>query len=67
MPGERHPSRHDVETASELPEPAFLSDFKRALFASPDAVDRQDLMHLDFRTDVNVPIWAFGMDTTVLI
>ncbi|KIW27411.1 uncharacterized protein PV07_07149 [Cladophialophora immunda] len=49
LPGERNPSRHDVEAATELPEPTILSDFKRSLLATVDASDAQDLMHLDLK------------------
>lgn len=52
-PGDRNPSRHDVEVATELLEPAFLSDFKKALLAHPDAEDTRDLMHLDLKNCVS--------------
>ncbi|KAK5704472.1 hypothetical protein LTR17_021854 [Elasticomyces elasticus] len=48
-PGEREPSHRDVEAASEVPESAWLSDFKVCLMASEDAQDVEDLMHLDLR------------------
>lgn len=48
-PGEREPSHGDVEAASQVPESAWLSDFKACLMASEDAADVEDLMHLDLR------------------
>lgn len=48
-PGEREPSRHDVEVANELPEPAFLSEFKKCLLSSPEALYNENLMHLDLQ------------------
>lgn len=48
-PGEREPSRHDVEAANHLPEPAFFTEFKRHLVSSPEALNNEDLMHLDLR------------------
>jgi hypothetical protein len=53
LPGERNPSRHDVEVATELPEPTILSDFKRSLLATVDASNAQDLMHLDLKATVS--------------
>lgn len=35
-PGEREPSRHDVESANEQPTIAFLAEFKDALLSSSD-------------------------------
>ncbi len=32
-----------------MPESAWLSDFKACLMASEDALDVEDLMHLDLR------------------
>jgi len=52
-PGEREPSQQDVASASERPEPALLSDFKRALISSSDAVGTEKLFHMDFKTRVN--------------
>ena len=46
-PGERDPSHNDVQVANEVPESAFLSDFKRRLMSSCDASGNQSLMHLD--------------------
>lgn len=52
-PGEReNPTRHDVEVANELPEPAFLFDFKAALLASPEAAGCEKLMRTDLHVDV---------------
>lgn len=52
LPGERNPSRYDVEVATELPEPTRLLDFKRSLLATEDASDAQNLMHLDLKATV---------------
>ena len=52
-PGEREPSHLDVEVANELPEPAFLSDFKRELLSSPKAKEKPKLMHLDLKSLVS--------------
>jgi hypothetical protein len=38
-PGERHPTRLDVEDAHTIPEPTFLRDFKQALIARDIARD----------------------------
>ncbi len=40
-PGERDPTRLDVEDAHKVPEPTFLRDFKEALFARDIARDYQ--------------------------
>ncbi|MCJ1471563.1 hypothetical protein MMC13_000203 [Lambiella insularis] len=40
-PGERQPTRLDVEDANKVPEPTFLRDFKQALIASDIARDYQ--------------------------
>jgi len=48
-PGEREPSYRDVEAASQVPEAAWLSDFRACLMASEDALGVQDLMHLDLK------------------
>lgn len=53
-PGERDASRRDVEVANEIPEPGLLSDFKRALLASPDALGIDRLMHMELGGRVNV-------------
>lgn len=52
-PGERDASRRDVEVANEIPEPGLLSDFKRALLASPDAAGTDCLMHMELGNRVN--------------
>jgi len=52
-PGERDASRRDVEVANEIPEPGLLSDFKRALLASPDALNIDRLMHMELGSRVN--------------
>jgi hypothetical protein len=52
-PGERDASRRDVEVANEIPEPGLLSDFKRALLASPDALGIDRLMHMELGGRVN--------------
>ena len=51
-PGERDASRRDVELANEIPEPALLSDFKRSLLASQDAVGVDRLLHMELSTPV---------------
>lgn len=51
-PGERDASRRDVEVANEIPEPGLLSDFKRALLASPEAVGMDRLMHVELGSRV---------------
>jgi len=40
-PGERYPTRLDVEDAHKVPEPTFLRDFKQALIARDIARDYQ--------------------------
>lgn len=40
-PGERDPTRLDVEDAHKVPEPTFLRDFKQALIAKDIARDYQ--------------------------
>lgn len=52
-PGERDASRRDVEVANEIPEPGLLSDFKRALLASADALSIDRLMHMELGSRVN--------------
>lgn len=48
-PGEREPAHDDVAEASDVPEPAYLSEFKSCLLADLEAQDQgyEDLMHLD--------------------
>lgn len=54
-PGEReNPTRQDVEVANELPASSFLSDFKTALAASPEAADLQTLMLTDLNNAADV-------------
>lgn len=49
-PGERNPSRNDVRDAIEVPDRGFLSKFKTALLASPEALDNENLMsHVQVR------------------
>jgi hypothetical protein len=54
-PGERNPSHLDVASASERPDPALISDFKRVLLASEDAVGVQPLVTLDLQDRVSAP------------
>ena len=65
-PGERDPSRDDVQVANELPEPAFLSDFKRSLLSSSDASENLSLMHLDFQVRQAVPGVNFVLTTPIV-
>ncbi|KAH8815295.1 hypothetical protein F5884DRAFT_172944 [Xylogone sp. PMI_703] len=51
-PGEREPSHQDVASANELPDPALLSDFKRALLTSGDAAGCEQLLHIDPKSQV---------------
>ncbi|KAI0105869.1 hypothetical protein F4814DRAFT_429777 [Daldinia grandis] len=51
-PGERDPSHQDVASASERPDPTLLSDFKRTLLASSDAIGTEKLFHMDFRNPI---------------
>lgn len=46
-PGEREPSRDDVEVANEIPGAAFFSEFKNCLLSDPEAVGDENLMNLD--------------------
>ncbi|EXJ67492.1 uncharacterized protein A1O5_09505 [Cladophialophora psammophila CBS 110553] len=46
-PGERYPSQHDVEQANASLEPNFLDNFKRALLASPAALNNENLVHIN--------------------
>jgi hypothetical protein len=54
-PGEREPSSHDVSSANDLPEPAFLSGFKSCLLADTETLEVEDLMHLDLQAGHLVP------------
>ena len=42
-PGERHPTRLDVEDAYAVLEPSFLRDFKQALIAEDIGREYQDV------------------------
>ena len=53
-PGERDPSRLDVEIANELPKPDVLCDFKKALLSSQHASENLRLMHLQLNTEVGI-------------
>ncbi len=48
-PGEREPARHDVEVAHELPESAFLLEFKSCIMSDSEALGNESLMHLDLQ------------------
>lgn len=48
-PGERDPSRKDVEEANDVPEPAWLSEFKGCLLADSEIQHNEPLMHLDLQ------------------
>ncbi|KAL6241049.1 hypothetical protein RBB50_011952 [Rhinocladiella similis] len=53
LPDERTPSRRDVEVANEIPEPAFLAAFKKALLADLGGLETENLLHMDLTADVN--------------
>lgn len=65
-PGERDASRRDVEVANEIPEPGLLSDFKRALLASPDALGIDRLMHMELGGRVNASYQRDGPGLTMI-
>lgn len=46
---EREPSHNDVEDASQIPERAWLTDFRTCLLASEDAIGTEQLLHIDLR------------------
>ena len=46
-PGEREPSRDDVEVANETPGAAWFSEFKSCLLSDPEAFGDEDLMKLE--------------------
>ncbi|KAB5576325.1 hypothetical protein GE09DRAFT_1185078 [Coniochaeta sp. 2T2.1] len=55
-PGERDPSYRDVASASERPDPALLSNFKRVLMASDDAIGVEALVHIHLKE--RQPRWS---------
>lgn len=57
LPDERTPSRRDVEVANEIPEPAFLAAFKKALLADLGGLETENLLHMDLTADVS---WLCG-------
>ncbi|KAK5049567.1 hypothetical protein LTR84_004496 [Exophiala bonariae] len=48
-PRSRDPDQDDVELANSPLEKAFLDNFKNALLASPEAVNNEDLVHVNFQ------------------
>ncbi|CAM1509684.1 Fc.00g000190.m01.CDS01 [Cosmosporella sp. VM-42] len=48
-PGERDPSHRDVASANERPDPALISNFKRVLLASDDAIGTQKLLRMNLK------------------
>ena len=53
-PGERTLSRNEVASASEVPEPAVVSNFKRSLVAAYGSRDFPKIMNLDLGTKASV-------------
>ena len=52
-PGGWEPSLQDVDSAHEVPAPAELSNFKKALLASSDAHGAQNLMKVKLDSRVS--------------
>ncbi|KAI0845334.1 hypothetical protein F5Y00DRAFT_246641 [Daldinia vernicosa] len=65
-PGERDPSHQDVASASERPDPTLLSDFKRALLASSDAIGTEKLFHMDLRNHIYTPTKKYTYPVALL-
>ena len=60
-PGEREPSRDDVEVANETPEAAFFSEFKSCLLSDPEAFGNESLMNLELNVHNPTLLWGFGL------